>query len=145
MYLHTTGAPEFCAGGEDLMWLPLIALSLVSLGMILAASPARAQSHGGYGFVSGGRSGAGFSRHAVAGRRFVMARRNRRFYDSALMPNYYPYYDSDYGSDDGAVEAPPPSVWQPAPSPSQVSPSKPVESLVMELRGDHWVRLTNYG
>jgi hypothetical protein len=36
-------------------------------------------------------------------------------------------------------------VLQPA-QPSAVTPApKPSESLLLELRGDHWVRITNYG
>jgi hypothetical protein len=132
------------------MRFPLIALSLAFLWIALPVTPARAQSHSGYGFASGGRSGAAFSRRGPAARRFAGVYRGRRFYShSALAPNYYPYYDpyfdSYYDSEDVSVPPPPPPVWQTAAPPAPTSPSKPVESLVMELRGDHWVRLTNYG
>jgi len=74
----------------------------------------------------------------------------RAFAGSRFGPNYYPYYDSDYypfyDSQDEVGEAPPPPFRAQAAAPaSQAIPPKPPESLVMELRGDHWVRLTSYG
>ena len=43
-------------------------------------------------------------------------------------------------------QEPPPPFRAPTAAPAQpANPPKPAESLVMELRGDHWVRLTSYG
>jgi hypothetical protein len=83
-------------------------------------------------------------------------RRARHFAGSGFGPNYYPYYDSgyypydsdyypDYDYQDEASEAPPPPFRAQAAAPTPAKPAKPPESLVMELRGDHWVRLTSYG
>jgi hypothetical protein len=72
----------------------------------------------------------------------------RAFVGSGFGPNYYPYYDSadyypDYDSQDEAGEAPPAPFRAPTAAPAP--PAKPPESLVMELRGDHWVQLTSHG
>jgi hypothetical protein len=73
----------------------------------------------------------------------------RAFAGSRFAPNYYPYYGSDYypfyDSQDEVGEAPPPPFRAQAEPASPANLPKPPESLVMELRGDHWVRLTSYG
>jgi len=139
----------------------LIALSLGLVGTILlaslVASPAQAQGHGGHGFAPAGRGAATVSRGHAVGRHFAGMRRGRHFAGSGIGPNYYPYYDSgyysydsdyypDYDYQDEAGEAPPPPfrAQTAAPAPP-ANPPKPPEALVMELRGDHWVRLTSYG
>jgi hypothetical protein len=141
-----------------------IALSLSLIGVALfaslLASPARGQGHGGRGFAPAGRGTATFSRGRAGGRYFARLRHGRRFAGSGFAPNYYPYYpyydsgyypyDSDYYPDydyqDEAGEAPPlPFRTQAAAPASPANAPKPPESLVMELRGDHWVRLTSYG
>jgi len=78
----------------------------------------------------------------------------RAFVGSGFAPNYYPYYDSyydsdyypDYDSQDETGEAPPPPFRLQATAPASPTnaPTAP-ESLVMELRGDHWVQLTSHG
>ena len=128
-----------------------MALSFTLLGLTFSASHARAQRHGGNGFGYSGRSGSAFSHHGPSARGLMIGRRGHRFYrNSPFAPNYYPYYDPYFysydESDDGTIPAPPPpTVSEPAPAPAQSAPQKPVESVVMELRGDRWVRLTNYG
>jgi hypothetical protein len=122
--------------------IALSALSLGLAGMTLLALPAQGQGHGGRGFAFAGPGAAHVSRGRAVGRSFVRMRHGRRtFVGSGFGPNYYPYYDSadyypDYDSQNEVGEAPP------APP---ASPAKPPESLVMELRGDHWVRLTSHG
>jgi hypothetical protein len=77
----------------------------------------------------------------------------RAFLGSGFAPNYYPYYDSyydsdypDYDSQDEAGEEPPqPFRPQAAPPTLPTNAPKAPESLVMELRGDHWVQLTSHG
>jgi hypothetical protein len=135
----------------------LIALSLGLIGATLLASPARGQGHGhgGYGFAAAGHGTGTGSRGRAVGRPFGRARHGRRvFAGSGYGPNYYPYYDgyydsgyySDYDSQDTAGEEPPPPFRAQTASPAlPANPPKPPESLVMELRGDHWVRLTSYG
>jgi len=74
----------------------------------------------------------------------LRAHRGRRVFPGYWYgANYYPYYDS-YDSGDGVVEEPPVMTQTAAPE-SPVTPAKPAESLVMELRGNHWVRLTSQG
>jgi len=128
----------------------LIALLVGLIGTALLASPARGQGHGGRRFAPAGRAGATISRGSAV-RHFVRMHHGRRaFAGSRFGPNYYPYYDSDYypfyDSQDEVGEAPPPPFRAQAAAPaSPANPPKPPESLVMELRGDHWVRLTSYG
>jgi hypothetical protein len=79
-----------------------------------------------------------------------MHRRQRDLARSGFAPNYYPYYGSDYSPyydpADEVGEGPPvPFRAQTAAPAPPANPPKPPESLVMELRGDHWVRLTSYG
>jgi hypothetical protein len=133
----------------------LIALSLGLMGTALLASPARGQGHGGHGFAGASHGIGTGSRGRAAGRPFVRTHHGRRaFAGSGYGPNYYPYYDgyydsgyySDYDSQDAAGEEPPAPFRAQTASPTPpTNPPKPAESLVMELRGDHWVRLTSYG
>jgi len=123
------------------MKLKLAAFSLGLLGMTLVVSPANAQRAGsgwGGGFAARG--------HAMGGH-FVRMQRVRRGHPAYWFgPNYYPYYDSyaDAG-DQVADEGPAPYIVQgETPAPVMVA-SKPAESVVMELRGDRWVRLTERG
>jgi hypothetical protein len=100
-----------------------VALLLATLGATLFASRAEAQNRGGFGFHGNGR-GPGYMHRA--GGFFAFA----------------PYYP-DYGSE--IVEVPVPQIVQP-PEPAPATPErKPGESLMLELQGDHWVRVTNYG
>jgi hypothetical protein len=128
-----------------------MALSLAFLSLTFSAPNARAQGRGGGGFGYSGRAGSAFSHHGPSARGLMIARRGHRFYpNSPFAANYYPYYDPYFYSyeepDDGTVPAPPPpTIWQPGAAPEQSTPQKPAESLVMELRGDRWVRLTHYG
>ncbi len=137
----------------------LIALSLELVGTALLASllasPARGQGHGGFGFAGASRGTESGLRGRAIGRPFGGARHGRRaFRGSGYGPNYYPYYDGYYDSgyysdndsqDTAGAEPPPPFRGQTAAAAPPAIPAKPAESLVMELRGDHWVRLTSYG
>jgi hypothetical protein len=88
------------------------------------------------------RTGMAFSRSG--GRTgFVLLRRGRQYFAGSA---YAPYFYPDYDSEPGIIEAPAPQLAeQPAQPASPGSGANPVESLVLELQGDHWVRITNYG
>ena len=129
---------------------------LTTLLTLLLASSTQAQRHGGSVFAHAGRPAATVSRGSAVGGRFARMRGGRRAF-SRSRPNYYPYYSNyypyyfsdyypDYDPQDETAQAPPaPFRVQPAaPMPAANSP-KPPESLVMELRGDHWIRLTSFG
>ncbi len=89
---------------------------------------------------SGGRAGFGVSRSAGVG--YYGGRRH--YASAAYLPWFYPDY-YDYGPD--IVEGPLPQmiVLQTPQPASQAVASAPVEPLVIELRGDRWVRITGYG
>jgi hypothetical protein len=126
----------------------LIAMSLGMLGMALAVSPALGQGHGRTMFTPGNRGTTAALRHGATGHHFVRARHGHRVFAGAgLGPNYYPgYYDDydDYDSDGGRGEVLQPPIPH-AVAPAPATPVKSPEALVMELRGDHWVRLTGMG
>jgi len=107
------------------------------LGTTLCVSSARAQRHVAFASApaSPSRTGTGF----------VRLRRAHRFLAGSAYAPYY--YYSDYESEPGMVEAPPPQIIfaQTAQTASPAQTPNPPESLVLELQGDHWVRLTNYG
>ncbi len=103
---------------------------MLMLGATLFVSSARAQRHVGFASAPASRA---------------HARRAHRYFSGSAYAPYY--YDSDYDSEPGMIGAPPPQVIF-APSAQTASPAQvpnPPESLVLELQGDHWVRLTNYG
>ena len=106
------------------------------LALALFASPAHAQ-RGGFAPGAGARAG-GRPSHGDAGRGRGH-RGHRGFYGSGF-GNYYPFYDAQGDADDGSEPPPAPIIMQAA-----ATPAKATEPLVMELRGDHWVRLTIYG
>jgi hypothetical protein len=72
----------------------------------------------------------------------MRGRRGRQFFAG---PGFAPYfYDDDWGPE--SLEGPPPEVLAPpALLPPPPPPQPPAQSVVLELQGDHWVRLTNYG
>jgi len=107
--------------------LPLMAAALCPIGVL-------AQDHRGpmHGFsIATGHRGAG-----LAGAQRRPFRRSPYLYGA-------PYFYSDYDSYEPAYEPP-----APAPPPAPVVPVKqePVPDAVMlELRGNQWVRVTNFG
>jgi hypothetical protein len=107
--------------------------ALLALGLLV--SPAHAQ-RSGLTARAGGRAG-GPTSHSAAGRSRHRGRHG--FYGSSL-DDYYPFYDPYDDTDGGGEPVPARVIMQPAPP-----PAKAAESLVIELRGDHWVRLTSYG
>jgi hypothetical protein len=122
----------------------LVALSLAMLGATAFLSSAQAQRNGSAS-ARAGRAGTAVLRSRSSS---VPLRRTRRsIAGSAFAPYFYPpdYDDYDYGP---GIEGPPPPVIVPGPTAQSAYPApapKPPESLVIELQGDHWVRVTPYG
>jgi hypothetical protein len=114
----------------------LLAVSPGLLALALFALPAHAQRSGFTG-AAGGRAG-GHPSHGSAGR--GRGHRGQRGFSGSGFGDYYPFYDSRDDTDDGGEPPPAPIIVQTA-----APTAKPTEPLVMELRGDHWVRLTIYG
>jgi hypothetical protein len=127
----------------------LIGLSLGLLGTALWATSVCAQGRAAAVFTAASRNGMGFGRGAmrhglapIPGRFSHSPRHRFRF----AYPGYGPYfYYPDYDYEEGTVEAPPPPVRAAAQPAALAENSKPADSVVMELRGDHWVRLTSTG
>jgi hypothetical protein len=119
-----------------------IAISLVMFATTLFASSAQAQ--GRVAFAPIRPIGPGALRGGVGKIGFAHPRHVHRFFaDSAFLPYFYP----DEDSEPGVIDAPPPqvNVLQPAQPPAVTPATKPSESLLLELHGDHWVRITNFG
>jgi hypothetical protein len=125
-----------------------VALSLAVFVATALVPAAQAQRQFAFARTSGNRMGPASSRRSGMPPPFVRQRRGRgRFPNSLYWPYFYSDYDYDYGydSEPQIAETPPPQiieqVAQPAPAP--VAPA--LDSVVIELQGDHWVRVTNYG
>jgi hypothetical protein len=117
----------------------LVALAVAVFAPAVFVSSAQAQRHAAFSFAPQSRTGRAVSGSSRAN--FARARRTRRFFDGSGFGS--PFY-SDYDSDPEFFEEPPPPFIARTTQPSAVVPN-PAESLVLELQGDHWVRLTNYG
>jgi hypothetical protein len=138
----------------------LIPISFGLLGTALLATSVSAQGNGGTFFTPPGRSGGtffnapatnGFQQvplHQASGpvrfhgRSAHMPRRHRIYPYAGYGPYFY-YPDYDY-NDGSADEAPPPAARATA-QPATPETLRAADSIVMELRGDHWVRLTTTG
>jgi hypothetical protein len=121
----------------------LITLSLAMFGAIVIASPAQAQGHLAFASGPAVRSGAPPSRGGGGRTRIAPLRGARRFNGrSAYLPYFYP----DYDSGPEIVEYPPDQIIEQSAEPAAPAPVRiPGDSLVIELQGDHWVRVTNNG
>lgn len=97
------------------------------------ALPAQAQRHGGSGRTGGRGSSA--------------LRGSHRASRASQYPFYPDYFDSDYYYEPEAVQPAPQefATQQPVQPPASTQAPRPPESLVMELEGDRWVRVTNHG
>ena len=117
----------------------LITVSLATSGTIVFVSPMQAQRHGAFAAPPSSRTGGAIVRGGGLRTGFVHPRRVKRsFASSGFGPYFYPEDDSEPGT----VDLPPQIVA--ADSPPASVPSPP-EALVLELRGDHWMRITNHG
>ena len=127
----------------------LIGLLLGLLGFTLCGTSVCAQGRATAVFTGAGRNGMGFGPstmgHGVAPipGRFAHSLRHRFRYAYAGYGPYFYYPDYDY--EEGTVEAPPPPVRAATQPAAPAERSQPADSVVMELRGDHWVRLTSTG
>src|ERR1700678_2922748 len=119
----------------------LLMLDLAVLAATIFASSAQAQRHVASAHVS--RPRMNLARRAGVRSPVVPSRRSRRFSSGS---GFAPYFYSDDDSDSGIIEEPTNQsverTAQPA-SPAPV-PTRP-QSLLLELHGDHWVRVTTYG
>ena len=133
-----------------------IAVLFGLLGTTLIASSASAQGRGGSFFTPPSNAAGSFfnapatngfqqvpMQHASGfGRRAGHVGRRHRAY---FYPGYGPYfYEPEYDYDDGSPEPAPPAARSSAPTPLPDT-HQAADSVVMELRGDHWVRLTRTG
>jgi hypothetical protein len=118
-----------------------VALFVWVVGAAMFVAPARAQrgvAFAGAGRV--GRTGPGTARIGGLRGGLVQGHHARRFFAG---PAIWPYfYDDDSGPE--IIEPPAEIVPQAPAGPPAPSPN-PSESLVLELQGDHWVRLTGSG
>lgn len=129
-----------------------VALSLaVFVGAALVPA-AQAQRHFAFARTSGTRARPPLSRRGGTAPPFVRQRGERgRFPGSFYWPYFYPDYDYgyDYGygydSEPQTVETPPPQIIEQVAQPAPAPIAPPLDSVVIELQGDHWVRVTNYG
>jgi hypothetical protein len=118
------------------------ALPLVMVGAMFFVPSAHAQGRGAFASAPAGRTATTRSGRRGVGTSFVRMHRSRQFF--ADYSGFAPYY-SDYDSAPEIGQALPPQPVGPTVQP--LPPAPPVSSagLVLELQGDHWVRLTNYG
>jgi hypothetical protein len=132
-----------------------VGISLSLLGVVFLASGLDAQNRGGSFFPPPARTG-GHSFNVPAADRFhrfgarVAARGGRVGHHRHIYAYpygyaaYWPYYHPDSDYDDGGADEP--AALSPSPAPAKPAESqKPSESMVVELRGDHLVRLTSTG
>jgi len=120
----------------------LVALSLAVLGATIFVPSAHAQRHGGFASAPAARTGTSLSGRRGMRTGFAHLRRSRRFAGGGS--DFAPYYYSDYDYEPGMSEAPPPQIIERAVEPAPPAPP-PAPGLVLELQGDHWVRISNYG
>jgi hypothetical protein len=118
-------------------------IAMAGLTALLLASPARAQRGGFVAFVPAMRGGPVAPRIArPAGPMRAHHAGQRRFFVGAGL---WPYYFSDSGPE--PFDGPPPRVdVTPVRAVAvPLAPAKPAESLLLELRGDRWVRIASNG
>jgi len=119
----------------------LFMLDLAIFAATIFASSAQAQRH--VASAQASRPRMNLARRAGVRSPVVPLRRSRQFSSGS---GFAPYFYSDYDSDSGIIEVPTNQnverTAQPA-SPAPV-PTRP-QSLLLELHGDRWVRITNYG
>ncbi len=130
-----------------------LALVMAALSGMIIVLPAHAQRGflAGHGAVMGARPHVPFRGGHQGG--YLTGRRGHSFnrgFGSNIYP-YYPYYYPDYYSDYYSGQAPVEQqpthvvVVQNSQPRAETPPPPPPDSLVLELQGNHWVRLTSSG
>jgi hypothetical protein len=119
---------------------PILAAILAAFALATLSSPTQAQRSAGFTGARPQAIGAPIRGHLVRANR---AHHHRAA--NAYGPNFYPDFGPyDYTDDPDAREtAPSRIIVQTATPPAQTPAAKIPEPLVMELRGDHWVRLAS--
>jgi hypothetical protein len=121
----------------------VLALSFAMLGAAFFASSTQALRHAAFSSPPASRPRTTVLRRGRMGTSLAHPRRMRRVYAGS---GFAPYFYADYDSEPGVMDAPGNQIVEQGPPPASVAPvPKPPESLVLELQGDHWVRITNYG
>jgi hypothetical protein len=116
-------------------------LGLAILAATISASSAQAQRH--VASAQASRPRMNLARRAGVRSPVGTSRRSRR---SSSGSGFAPYFYSDYDSDSGIIEVPTNQVVERTAQPASLAPvPTPPQSLLLELHGDHWVRITNYG
>jgi hypothetical protein len=122
-------------------------LASIAFLLLNLSTPSAAAQHrsGGFAFASAhGTTHAAAPNMRSTPNRIANRRGGRRnSIGYGFYPDYYPYDSPFAGGQDEPT--PPRDVAQAPLAPAATAPTKPVEPLVVELRGDHWVRLTGYG
>ncbi len=119
----------------------LFMLDLAILAATIFASSAQAQRHVASAQTS--RPRMNLARRAGVRSPVVPSHRSRRFSSGS---GFAPYFYSDYDSDSGIIEMPTNQNAERTAQPTSPAPvPTPPQSLLLELQGDHWVRITNYG
>jgi hypothetical protein len=109
---------------------PRITVFFILIGAIVFVAPVQAQRR--FASARARRTNLGLLRHA-----------HRSTGDSGFPGYFYPDYFA-YDSEPDVAE-PPPQNFAAQPQPAPAPPPKPPESVMLELQGDHWVRVTNHG
>jgi hypothetical protein len=124
----------------------LVSVAAVTFSVVLSAMWApssQAQRTGGFVVSQTGRGGGAGSQAAGLPRGRGVRAHRARHHSGAL--SYSPYFYPDYETDEGDPAEPPTRViTQAAPIAAAPAP-KAADAVVMELRGNHWVRLTSMG
>lgn len=119
----------------------MLMLDFAILAATIFASSAQAQRH--VASAQASRPRMNLARRAGVRSPVVPSRRSRRFSSGS---GFAPYFYSDYDSDSGMIEVPTNQNIERTAQPASLAPMPtPPQSLLLELHGDHWVRITNYG
>ena len=123
-----------------------LSLAVLAATVLVLVPPAQAQRQFSFAPTSSSRMGLGSSQRGHTGRGFVRQQRARRYFPGSFYaPYFYSDYDYGYDSESQIAEPPPPQIIEQAAQPAPAPVAAPPDSVVIELQGDHWVRVTNYG
>lgn len=126
-----------------------LALFMAILGALVCPSPSQAQR----GFLMGRGQAVRARPHvplgpAHQGGYLRGTRGHHRQFNNGYLPYLYPYYYPDYYPEEAPTETQPSQVIvveRNQPRAEAPPPAPPPDSLMLELRGNHWVRVTDSG